>query len=64
MWVNAIAYAIRNSTKTAGNELTDLVLIEDPLFARRTLRAVELRPSARASAPACVPVEVWERRFS
>ena len=49
----SIGYAIRNSTKTAaGNELTDLELIEVSIVARgpMTVGAVELRPSARASA--------------
>ena len=62
----SIVYAIRNSSKTAaGNELTDLELFEVSIVARGavTVGAVELRPSARASAPACVPVEVWDDGF-
>ena len=44
---------------------TGLELIEVPIVAggAMTVAPVELRPSARASAPACVPVEVWERQF-
>jgi hypothetical protein len=55
----SIGYATRNSTKTAaGNELTDLELIAAPssLAGPMTVGAVELRPSAPASAPACVPL--------
>ncbi len=48
----SIGYAIRNSTKTAaGNELTDLELIEVShrrFAAPMTVGAVELRPPARA----------------
>ena len=53
----SLGCAIRNSTKTtAGHEMTDLELIEVPIVARgaNDRGAVELRPSARGSAPACV----------
>ena len=55
-------YAISSSPTDSRSTAWSRSRLPLSLAGPMTVAAVEVRPAAGASAPACVPVEVWERR--